>query len=182
MSESGTSSEDKSGGIRQRALQEELKELVDVVGPAPLVDLLLERAFQLSATDIHLDPNDGGLRVRLRVDGLLHDVALLPLEMTSHVISRVKLMANMDITERRLAQDGHIANAVLQQQRNQNRGIIQQGVQLGALLGALRENFRRTAVAIKPDSGHIPSAAEIQIDGSARASVGEGFAFSHFYP
>jgi type II secretory ATPase GspE/PulE/Tfp pilus assembly ATPase PilB-like protein len=103
---------------RQMALQQELRELVDVVGPGPLVDLLLERAFQLQATDIHLDPNDQGLRVRLRVDGLLHDVLLLPAEMMSHVVSRIKLMANMDITERRQAQDGHIANAVLNQQRD----------------------------------------------------------------
>ena len=114
-----SSATEKTGsGIRQKALQEELRELVDVVGPGPLVDLLLERAFQLQATDIHLDPAETGLRVRLRVDGLLHDVAKLPIEMTSHVISRVKLMANMDITERRLAQDGHIANAVLKQQRD----------------------------------------------------------------
>lgn len=112
------SSTSERAGIRQKALQEELRELVDVVGPGPLVDLLLERAFQLQATDIHLDPTESGLRVRLRVDGLLHDVAKLPGEMTSHVISRVKLMANMDITERRLAQDGHIANAVLKQQRD----------------------------------------------------------------
>ncbi|MGE3315356.1 MAG: GspE/PulE family protein [Planctomycetaceae bacterium] len=108
----------QASGVRQKALQEELRELVDVVGPGPLVDLLLERAFQLQATDIHLDPNDRGLRVRLRVDGLLHDVAQLPPEMTSQVVSRVKLMANMNITERRLAQDGHIANAVLKQQRD----------------------------------------------------------------
>ena len=113
-----TSTSEQRTGIRQKALQEELRELVDVVGPGPLVDLLLERAFQLQATDIHLDPTDAGLRVRLRVDGLLHDVARLPAEMTSHVVSRVKLMANMDITERRLAQDGHIANAVLKQQRD----------------------------------------------------------------
>ncbi len=112
-------SDQKSGsGVRQKALQEELRELVDVVGPGPLVDLLLERAFQLQATDIHLDPNESGLRVRLRVDGLLHDVLELPQEMMSHVVSRVKLMANMDITERRLAQDGHIANAVLKAQRD----------------------------------------------------------------
>jgi type II secretory ATPase GspE/PulE/Tfp pilus assembly ATPase PilB-like protein len=106
------------GGVRQKALQQELRELVDVVGPGPLVDLLLERAFQLKATDIHLDPVPDGLRVRLRVDGLLHDVLKLPAEMQSHVVSRIKLMAGMDITERRLAQDGHIANAVLRQQRD----------------------------------------------------------------
>jgi type II secretory ATPase GspE/PulE/Tfp pilus assembly ATPase PilB-like protein len=103
---------------RQKALQEELRELVDVVGPAPLADLLLERAFQLHATDIHLDPTPTGLRVRLRVDGILHDVLQLPPEMMSNVISRVKLMAGMDITEKRLPQDGHISSAVLKHQRD----------------------------------------------------------------
>jgi type II secretory ATPase GspE/PulE/Tfp pilus assembly ATPase PilB-like protein len=103
---------------RQKALQEELRELVDLVGPAPLVDLLLERAFQLRATDIHLDPCKTGLRVRLRVDGLLHDVLQLPPEMMSQVVSRVKLMSGMDITERRFAQDGHISSAVLKHQRD----------------------------------------------------------------
>lgn len=101
-----------------KALQQELRELVDVVGPANLADLLLERAFQLQATDVHLDPSDSGLRIRLRIDGVLHDVLLLPKEMTSHMVSRVKLMANMDITERRLAQDGHIAAATLKHQRD----------------------------------------------------------------
>lgn len=103
---------------RQKALQEELRELVDIVGPAPLADLLLERAFQLHATDIHLDPTPGGLRVRLRVDGVLHDVLSLPPEMMPNVVSRVKLMAGMDITEKRLPQDGHISSAVLKNQRD----------------------------------------------------------------
>ncbi len=104
--------------IRQKALQEELRELVDVVGPGPLVDLLLERAFQLNATDVHLDPNENGLRVRLRVDGMLHDVLELPSRVTGHVISRLKILGGMDITERRMAQDGHISKAVLQHQRD----------------------------------------------------------------
>lgn len=106
------------GEGRQKALQEELRELVDVVGPVPLVDLLLERAFQLRATDIHLDPTPDGLRVRLRVDGILHDVLMLPADVMPAVISRVKLMASMDITERRFAQDGHISGAALRHQRD----------------------------------------------------------------
>ncbi|MEZ6046836.1 MAG: GspE/PulE family protein [Planctomycetaceae bacterium] len=120
MTDSQASAETKkpASDVRQKALEEELKGLVDVVGPGPLVDLLLERAFQLKATDIHLDPTDRGLLVRLRVDGLLHNVLELPPNVTSHVISRIKLLANMDITERRLAQDGHISNAVLQHQRD----------------------------------------------------------------
>ena len=65
-----TASDGGTTEVRQRALREELRELVDVVGPAPLVDLLLERAFQLNATDLHLDPTANGLRVRIRVDGV----------------------------------------------------------------------------------------------------------------
>ncbi len=103
---------------RERALKEELSELVNVVGPGPLVDLLLERAFQLNVTDIHFDPARTGLRIRLRVDGVLHDVLQLPTDMMSHIVSRVKLMANMDITERRSAQDGHITSASLKRQRD----------------------------------------------------------------
>ncbi len=109
--------ENKKEG-RQEALQAELRELVDVVGPGPLVDLLMERAFQLQATDIHLDPLEDGLRLRLRVDGMLHDIIQLPKEAAASVISRLKLAANMDITERRLAQDGHINNQTLQNRRD----------------------------------------------------------------
>src|SRR5215470_7379500 len=85
--------------VHQKALQEELRELLDVVGPGPLADLLLERAFHLRATDIHLDPNDKGLRIRIRVDGLLHDVLQVPSAMMPQMVSRLKLMAGMDITE-----------------------------------------------------------------------------------
>lgn len=104
--------------VRQKALQEELRELIDVVGPSPLVDLLLERAAQLNATDIHIDPNQNGLRIRLRVDGMLHDVMELPQRLTGQVISRLKIMAGMDITERRAAQDGHISTSVIKHQRD----------------------------------------------------------------
>ncbi|HSG73428.1 MAG TPA: ATPase, T2SS/T4P/T4SS family, partial [Planctomycetaceae bacterium] len=97
---------------QQRALREELQALSDVVAPRELIDLLLERAFQNRATDVHLDPTREGLRVRLRVDGLLHDIVTLPNEMKSQVISRLKLMANMNITEHRLAQDGRISVTV----------------------------------------------------------------------
>lgn len=117
MSDTPANTENKNEG-RQQALQAELRELIDVVGPGPLVDLLMERAFQLQATDIHLDPLEDGLRLRLRVDGMLHDIIQLPKEAAASVISRLKLAANMDITERRLAQDGHINNQTLQNRRD----------------------------------------------------------------
>lgn len=104
--------------VRQKALQKELSELIGVVGPGPMVDLLLNRAFELNATDIHFDPTDLGLRIRVRVDGLLHEVLHLPISMMTQVVSRLKVMAKMDITAKRIAQDGHIANHALKQRRD----------------------------------------------------------------
>ena len=103
---------------QQRALREELQALSDVVAPRELIDLLLERAFQNRATDVHLDPISDGLRVRLRIDGLLHDIITLPEEVRSQVVSRLKLMANMNITEHRFAQDGRISVTVLGNHRD----------------------------------------------------------------
>ena len=103
---------------RPRVLRAELSELADVVGPIPLVDMLLERAFQLRATDIHLDPIANGLRVRLRVDGQLHDILHLPEGLRQNVTSRLKLLADMDITERRHCQDGHIPRSTIGGERD----------------------------------------------------------------
>jgi type II secretory ATPase GspE/PulE/Tfp pilus assembly ATPase PilB-like protein len=103
---------------RQRVLQEELYSLLSVVGAAPLIELLLERAFELGATDIHFDPQRDGLHLRLRLDGILHSILRLDQQYVSHVISRIKLLAGMDITERRTAQDGRISTQVLRQQRD----------------------------------------------------------------
>lgn len=103
---------------RQRALRAELESLSDVVGAAPLVDLLLERSFELGATDIHFDPQADGLHVRMRLDGALHEVVHLKPNVAPQIISRAKLMAGIDITEKRLAQDGHISNPILRVQRD----------------------------------------------------------------
>ncbi|MCA9082112.1 MAG: type II/IV secretion system protein, partial [Planctomycetaceae bacterium] len=103
---------------RQRALTEELASLVDVVEPAPLLNLLLERAFELQATDLHFDPQPNGLAIRLRLDGVMHDIFRLPQQMSSQAVSRMKLLAGMNITEKRLVQDGHISSNVLQKERD----------------------------------------------------------------
>lgn len=103
---------------RQKALQEELTSLIDLVGVEPLVDLLLERAFQLGATDIHLDPRESGLLLRLRLDGVLHDILHLKNDYAPQLISRIKLVSGMNIAEKRLCQDGHISNVMLSQNRD----------------------------------------------------------------
>ncbi len=70
------------------------------------VDRLHESAVRLKASDIHLEPTRAGGRVRLRVDGILRESEQLPRELFHHMVSRVKLLAAMDIAERRLPQDG----------------------------------------------------------------------------
>lgn len=89
-------------------IRDELNELLDVVGPGQLGEVVLDRAFSLNATDVHFEPTGNGLRIRMRVDGLLHDLAKLPNSAAAQLISRFKVMAGMDIAERRLAQEGHL--------------------------------------------------------------------------
>jgi len=71
-----------------------------------LVNMIIARGVALKASDIHLDPDDNGLRVRFRVDGLMKEVSVLPKSLTPGVVSRVKVMSNMDVSEKRIPQDG----------------------------------------------------------------------------
>jgi type II secretory ATPase GspE/PulE/Tfp pilus assembly ATPase PilB-like protein len=77
--------------------------------PIPeLVSNLFEKAIQWRGTDIHLDPDTAGVRIRVRIDGHLHDVGSLPDEVARQVRSRIKILAGMDILEKVGPQDGHI--------------------------------------------------------------------------
>ena len=71
-----------------------------------LVNSLIERAIVEHASDIHLEPEEDELRVRMRIDGLLKTIMSVPKNLQSSVISRLKIMGNMDITERKVPQDG----------------------------------------------------------------------------
>ena len=73
-----------------------------------MVHAIMERATGVGATDIHLEPQGQRMRVRYRLDGILHDAAHIRLNMGEDTISRIKVMADMDITERRKPQDGHV--------------------------------------------------------------------------
>lgn len=86
-------------------------ELKDLAGGAPvvrLVNAMIARAIAERASDIHIEPESGRVRVRLRVDGILHEVMNVPKDLQSPVISRIKVMAGMDVAERRSPQDGRI--------------------------------------------------------------------------
>ena len=73
-----------------------------------LVNLIIVEAFRQRASDIHLEPLERKFRVRYRIDGVLHEMESPPRRLQSAIISRVKIMANMSIAEKRLPQDGRI--------------------------------------------------------------------------
>ena len=73
-----------------------------------LVNLIISKAIELRASDIHLEPFEDRFRIRYRIDGVLHNQEAPPRRLQAAVISRVKIMAKMDIAERRLPQDGRI--------------------------------------------------------------------------
>ncbi len=77
--------------------------------PSEVVDLLVAQAIQDRASDIHIEATEGDLRVRFRIDGLLHDVIKLPAGLLPALISRLKIMSGMNIAERRRSQDGQFS-------------------------------------------------------------------------
>jgi general secretion pathway protein E len=89
----------------------DIAHLKDLASEAPvirLVNLIFSRALEMRASDIHIEPFENSLKVRYRIDGVLHEVESPPRRLSAAVISRVKIMANLDIAERRLPQDGRI--------------------------------------------------------------------------
>ena len=102
------------GDVEQRddiAFDADVQQLKDLASEAPvirLVSLVITNALEMRASDIHIEPFENRLIVRYRIDGVLHEIESPPRRFSSAVISRVKIMANLDIAERRLPQDGRI--------------------------------------------------------------------------
>jgi len=94
---------------------DELSKLTDVESEAPavkLVNYIIQKAVADRASDIHIEPQENDLRVRFRVDGVLHEVMRSPKTIQTSIISRFKIMAEMDIADSRRPQDGHCAVTV----------------------------------------------------------------------
>ena len=91
--------------------EENVDHLRDMASEGPvirLVNLVITRAIERRASDIHFEPFEDHFRVRYRIDGVLHDVESPPKRLQAAIISRVKIMAKLNIAERRLPQDGRI--------------------------------------------------------------------------
>ncbi len=90
---------------------DETADLLDEVNDAPiikLVNLLVSGAIKDRASDIHVEPYSGNLKIRYRIDGVLYDIMSMPRRVQSPLVSRIKIMAKLNIAEKRLPQDGRI--------------------------------------------------------------------------
>ena len=90
---------------------EDVGHLQDLASEAPvirLVNMIVTRAVESRASDIHIEPYADELKVRYRIDGVLHDIELVPKKLQAAIFSRIKIMAKLNIAERRLPQDGRI--------------------------------------------------------------------------
>ncbi|SDG51204.1 type II secretion system protein E (GspE) [Limimonas halophila] len=99
----------------ESSVEDDVARLRDMASEAPvirLVNRLIQQAIEQRASDIHLEPFENRLRLRYRVDGVLREADAPALSMHAAVVSRIKIMARLDIAERRLPQDGRIKMAV----------------------------------------------------------------------
>lgn len=132
------------------ALAAELEELLSVVEPASVANVVLQRAFAHGATDIHLDPTTLGTRLRFRVDGVLQDILPIASDKAAVLRSRIRVMAGMDITDRRLPQDGAIP-------ADRFPGLPRD-VRVGS---ATTVNGERLVLRLMPDPGELNSLASL---------------------
>ena len=96
-------------------LEGDTERLKDLASEAPvirLVNQIMTRAVETQASDIHIEPFEDRLRVRYRYDGILHEAESPPIRLHAAIISRIKIMARLDIAERRLPQDGRVNLAI----------------------------------------------------------------------
>ncbi len=95
-------------GIEENASAENVQEIVQEAPIARALNIVLEYAAKSRASDIHIEPREGFIQVRFRVDGILQDTMTLPRQILSAIVTRIKILSNLRIDEHRIPQDGRI--------------------------------------------------------------------------
>jgi type IV pilus assembly protein PilB len=140
--------------------EQDLSSLREVVEDAPivkLVNLLISQAVQDRASDIHIEPAEKDVRVRYRIDGVLHEVMRSPKNIQAGVISRLKIMADINIAERRVPQDGRVSAVIA------GKAVDLRVATLPTVFGekvVLRILDKSTALLQLSDLGFLPEALD----------------------
>src|SRR5437870_3977423 len=153
--------EDVSALAASEAIEEDdLSRVREVVEDAPivkLVNLLITQAVQDRASDIHIEPAEKDVRVRYRIDGVLHEVMRSPKNIQAGVISRLKIMADINIAERRVPQDGRVSAVIA------GKAVDLRVATLPTVYGekvVMRILDKSTALLQLADLGFLPEALE----------------------
>jgi len=164
-------------------------ELTGVGGDAPIVKLvysLIAQAVEQGASDIHCDPEIGDMQVSFRVDGVLTSAATIARSMYPSVVSRLKIMANLDISERRVPQDGRLAVTIDERRIDvrvvtlpllQGEGVVMRILDTGAVvrdldaLGMQESDRRRFMAAVNKPHGAVRRRCTARSDSSTTASA-----------
>ncbi|MCK4342219.1 MAG: type II/IV secretion system protein [Phycisphaerae bacterium] len=139
------------------AWEEILKDVADA--PAvKLVNVLLDQAVGSQASDVHIDAEEQSLRVRFRIDGMLREVPAPPKDLLPAIVSRIKVLAHMDIAETRKPQDGHFKLAVERQELD---------IRVSTLPSA---NGEAVVLRLLHGAGHLLSLEDLGMDARTRAA------------
>ena len=134
---------------------------LEAISHAPVVravEMLLAQAIKDRASDIHIVPEENNVRIRYRIDGILHNAVSLPPEVHSALLTRIKVMANLNIAERRRAQDGQISATIAD--RNVDFRVATVGTNHGEMV-VLRVLDKSLSLIELPDLGMSPQMLEI---------------------
>ncbi len=99
-------------GIQEDAVVEGVQDTAEEGPTIRLVNSIIERAMVESCSDIHIEPTENDMQIRMRIDGRLHKILTIPADLKDSVVSRIKVMSHMNIVERRIPQDGRISMKV----------------------------------------------------------------------
>ncbi len=133
----------------------------DLISQAPVVralDLIIAQAVRDQASDIHIEPQEDRLRIRYRLDGILHDAMSLPLGVHAPLLSRVKVLGNLNIAERRRSQDGQFSVKVGRKEID-IRAATSNTVQ--GEMAVLRILDKAMSVLSLPDLGFLPECEKV---------------------
>ena len=142
------------------------------VSPVDIVDGLVEHALADRASDIHIEPQEHRVRVRYRVDGVLHEVLQMPPELAAGVVSRIKVLGGMDIVEKRRPQDGQFIFRTTDS-RGERAVDVRVSVTLGVagekvvlrLLESDRRRVRYSELGMHPETARAWAAAASNTSG-----------------
>ncbi len=146
------------------------EDVLDVHNKAPiikLVSMLLFQALKMRASDIHIQPYEEQLKVRYRIDGVLHDILSPPKQVQEAIISRVKVMGKMDIAERRMPQDG--------------RATIRMGnAEVDLRISSVPTNFgERIVMRLLDKSARLYELEELGLDRTGKEVMNRLIRYSH---